>query len=71
MASPEQIPTETRESDFDHQLAISVFDYCIDQYHKGSLTYEEAIQAYTDTMLDNLRQDEQLKADTAQSEWLG
>lgn len=61
MASHEYLPEvmPTRESDFDHELAVTTFDYCIDQYHKGTLTYAEAISAYVEVMIDNMNQDEQ------------
>lgn len=51
MTSPER-PTETRESDFDHEFKVSVFDYMIDQVLAGSISMEEGITAFNEVMHD-------------------
>lgn len=48
----EKLPS--REDDFDKEFAVSTFDYFIDQYQAGAMTYQEALQAYSEVMVDKL-----------------
>lgn len=54
----EKLPSETRENDLDKQSDTSTFDYFIDQYQNGKMSYADAIQAYTEVMIDRLEQHE-------------
>jgi hypothetical protein len=38
--------TETRESDFDRELHVSVFDYLADAYLAGRLSLDEVVLSY-------------------------
>lgn len=53
----EDYPTQTRESDLDHEFKVSVFDYMMDQAAQGALTQEEAFAAYHEVMGDIRTQD--------------
>lgn len=43
-------PSETREYDFDGELAYVIWDYYYDQVGNGSLSLQEAVQLYEHDM---------------------
>lgn len=48
---PEQTPT--RESNFDAEFAVAAFDFYIDEWQAGRLSYEQAIENYTHDVMAN------------------